>query len=77
MDDEEFSGGRVADIAKFFDQIRRQLVYVIAQRAGMPQPVLHAYRKYIEGVRMHNCVVGGIGQPYHRCAEFLRGAASQ
>ena len=62
---EDFSGA-VADIAKFFDQIRRRLVYYLAGAAGMPRPVLHAYRAYIEQLRMYNCVAGGIGAPYRR-----------
>ena len=36
LDQIPFCGG-VADIAKFFDQLRRSLVYKLAETAGMPQ----------------------------------------
>ena len=38
-----FCGG-VADIAKFFDQIRRGIVYKMVAAAGMPPTILTAYR---------------------------------
>ena len=44
-----FCGG-VADIAKFFDQIRRQVVYKMAKYAGMPTKVLDAYTAYLENL---------------------------
>ena len=58
--------GAVADIMKFFDQIRRQLVYRIAKAAGMPDKVLRAYRAYLEGMKVYNCLAGGVGTPYWR-----------
>ena len=36
--------GCTADVAKFFDQIRRTLVYRIAAASGMPAQVLTAYK---------------------------------
>ena len=36
--------GAVADFARFFDQIIRDIVYAIAAYAGMPRKVLAAYR---------------------------------
>ena len=47
LNGKEHCGG-VADIAKFFDQIRRPLIYKLAEAAGMPPKVLRAYRGYLE-----------------------------
>ena len=65
MEDESFSGA-VADISKFFDQIRRRLVYRMLRTAGMPEPIQKAYENYVEGLQMYNCLAGGIGSPYRR-----------
>ena len=68
--------GWAADIAKFFDQVRRGLVYRI-KAAGMPQPILDAYRAYLENLLVYNCLAGGIGRPtgdyvaYRKVAHFL------
>ena len=65
MTEEDYCGA-VADIAKFFDQIRRALVYIIARAAGMPQGVLAAYEAYLENLQVYNCIAGGLGTPYKR-----------
>lgn len=56
--------GGVADIAKIFDQTRRDLVYRTCKVAGMPTGVLQAYEAYIENLQVYNCVAGGMGTPY-------------
>ena len=58
--------GGVADIAKFFDQVRRDIVYKIAAAAGIPPTILTAYRAYIENLLLYNCLAGGIGRPHKR-----------
>ena len=64
--------GSTADIAKFFDQVRRQLVYHIARAAGMPQPVLIAYQNYLDNLMVYKCLAGDIGRPYlRRCSISL------
>ncbi len=63
LNGKHFAGG-VADIAKFFDQIRRDLVFKISRAAGMHKGVVSAYEAYINNLRVYNCVVGGIGKPY-------------
>ena len=65
LDGQEFAGA-VADIMKFFDQIRRKLVYEVAKAAGMPPGVLKAYQAYIENMKVYNCLAGGMGTPYMR-----------
>ena len=65
LDGKDYCGG-AADIAKFFDQVRRDLVYRIAEAAGMPRPILQAYRGYLENLLVYNCLAGGIGKPYKR-----------
>ena len=63
LDQKHYCGG-TADIAKFFDQVRRQLVYQVARAAGMPAPVLTAYHNYLDNIYVYNCLAGGIGRPY-------------
>ena len=58
--------GAVADIAKFFDQIRRGMVAKLARMAGMPEPVADAYERFLEDMEIHNCVGGGIGKGHKR-----------
>ena len=65
LDQQHYCGG-TADIAKFFDQIRRQLVYKIARAAGMPEPVLTAYMSELDNLYVYNCLAGGVGQPFLR-----------
>ena len=43
LEDQGYCGG-VADIAKFFDQIKRAMLYQVAAAAGMPIGVLTAYK---------------------------------
>ena len=61
----QFVGG-VADVAQFFDQIRRDLVFRICRAAGMPEGVGQAYEAYINNLKVYNCVAGGMGKPYIR-----------
>ena len=60
-----FSGAGV-DVFKCFDQIVRDLVYRLAETAGMPSKVLRTYKKYQEGLQTRNAVAGGLGTPYKR-----------
>ncbi len=60
LDDKHYCGG-AADIAKFFDQ--RELVYKIAEAAGMPKPVLKAYERYLETLLVYNSL-GGLRIPF-------------
>ena len=63
----------MADIAKFFDQIRRDLVYKTCKAAGMPKGVLQAYQAYTETLKVYNCVAGGMGTPYTRLCGIPQG----
>ena len=65
LEQQPFCGG-VADIAKFFDQLRRLLVYKVAEAAGMPTGVLLAYKAFAENLMIYNSLAGGLGQPYAR-----------
>ena len=53
-------GGGSADIAKFFDQVRRGVVYKMAAAVGIPPMILRAYRAYIENLLLYNCLAGRI-----------------
>ena len=58
LDGKAFCGG-VADIAKFFAQVRRDIVYNMAAVAGIPPTKLTAYRAYVEDLLLHNCLAWG------------------
>ena len=57
--------GGVADIAKFFDQLKRKVVYKLAAQAGMPTNILAAYIAFLESLTLYNCLAGGVGTPHH------------
>ena len=60
--------GRVADIAKFVDQVRRGIVYNVPAAVGLPPMILSAYKAYIENLLLNNCLAGGIRRPHKgRC----------
>ena len=72
LNGKHFVGG-VTDIAKIFDQIRRDLVYKTCKVVGMPTGVLQAYQTYIENLKVYNCVAGGMGTPYTRTCGIPQG----
>merc|ERR1712139_283251 len=59
----EFYGVAV-DIAKYFDQINRALVYMLMKAAGIPTKVLDAYARFQEELKVRNTIGGGLGQKY-------------
>mgnify|MGYP003312472344 CR=1 FL=1 len=61
----DYCGGTI-DIAKFFDQVSRILVEVLARQAGMPEKVLSAYIRYQESLVIYNTIAGGLGVKYKR-----------
>ena len=61
LDGQGFCVG-VADIAKFFDQIVRPLVYCLARTAGMPLKVLTAYQTFLEQMLVLNTLERGHGE---------------
>ena len=56
--------GGAADIFKCFDQVNRELVYELLEKAGLPRRVLAAYKGFQEHLTAYNTVAGGIGQGY-------------
>ena len=64
LDGTNYCGG-VADIAKFFDQIRRPMMYMVAEASGMPKVVLRAYKAYLETLVVYNVLAGGMGHTLH------------
>ena len=50
------------DIRRCFDQIIRQVVYKVAELAGMPTRVLESYKRYQESLRIRNTVAGVLGE---------------
>ena len=67
-----FCGG-TADLAKCFDQVNKELVYELAHAAGMPGSILDAYRRFQEGIIVHNTIVGGIGRGFQRKTSIPQG----
>ena len=60
-----FCGG-AADIHKFFDQIQRDLVYQLLQTSGMPEPIITAYKNFLENLKVYNSIGGCVGHKYTR-----------
>ena len=69
LEDNSYCGG-VADIAKFFDQIKRAMLYQVAAAAGMPTGVLTAYKAYLENLLLYNVHAGGLGDPIEYVASL-------
>ena len=67
-----FSGG-AADIFKCFDQVSRPLLYHIAQVAGFPPNILHAYRSFQDNVSIYNSLGTGIGSAHRRANGIPQG----
>ena len=60
-----YCGGTI-DIAKFFDQVSRILLMLLARAAGIPEPILSAYMRFQEHLAIHNTIAGGIGIKYYK-----------
>ena len=65
LDGTAFCGG-AADIHKFFDQIPRDLLYALAELAGMPKDILQAYKNFLENLKIYNGIGSSIGHKYTR-----------
>ena len=57
------AGGSL-DIYKCFDQLNRTLIFKLAEVAGMPKPILTAYRAFVVGMRSRFQYGSNIGKPY-------------
>ena len=65
---EEIAGGSV-DVFKCFDQINRELIYKLAEAAGMPKRILNPYFQYINNLEIKYQVGKTIGEGHrHRCS---------
>ena len=61
----DYTGGS-ADIFKCFDQVDRQLLYKMLQKAGFPTRILNAYKQFIEHHMTYNAVASGLGTGHKR-----------
>ena len=59
----KFTVGAV-DIRKAFDQMPREIIYGILEKAGMPVQLLAAYKDFLEGLELHNSIGDGLGCAY-------------
>ena len=67
-----YTGG-AADIFKWFDQVRRDIVYKLLDAAGMPRQITQTYRRFLEALVVRNTVAGGLGEPYSKPTSIPRG----
>ena len=68
----KLAGGSI-DVYKCFDQLNRELVFALAQEAGMPTRILNAYKEYITNMQTHFQVANTIGKPYQDRASLPQG----
>ena len=60
--------GAPVDIHKCFDQLVREHVYHVLEEADCPEPLLVAYKVFLENLVVHNFVNGHVGVGHHhRC----------
>ncbi len=60
--------GTSVDIHKCFDQLVREHVYHVLEEAGCPEPLLVAYKGFLEHLVVHNFVNGHVSVGHHhRC----------
>ena len=55
--------GNGTDIFKCYDQLIRQLIYHVADLAGLPKGILKAYANFQEDLSIYNAIAGGLGIP--------------
>ena len=63
LNDTPFSAG-TADLFKCFDQIPRELIYMLALHLGLDPKILFAYRRFQENLQMRNAIAGGLGKQF-------------
>ena len=56
-----------------FDQNFRELVYALAEVAGMPKRVLEPYKRFQEALMVHTALANSIGMPYRRGCSIPQG----
>ena len=61
------------DIYKCVDQMSREVVMRVAERAGAPRVVTATWYKFMAALRTHNCLVSNVGLPYGRSASIPQG----
>lgn len=67
--------GPAVDVFRCFDQIRRDLLYETARRAGMPAKVLNAHMRFQESLTTRNSLGSGLGSPYTRRCGIPQGCS--
>ena len=68
----EATGG-AAEIFKCFDQVMRNLVYELLDKADMPRNILDAYIGFQENLKAYNTVAGGVGEGYTKPTSVPQG----
>ena len=66
------AGGSV-DIYKCFDQVDRELIYLLAEEAGMPKRILDPYFRYIDNLNIRYQTAKVIGQPHRDVCSIPQG----
>ena len=65
--------GGAADIFKCFDQVRREIIYRLLEKAGMPKQLVRTYRGFLEALTVRNTVAGGLGESYTKPTSIPQG----
>ena len=58
---------------KCFDQVNREIVFKVCQKAGMPNRVLDAYHRYIDGLQIRFQTGQNIGQRHQHVCSIPQG----
>ena len=74
QEDVEFAGYST-DVIKAFNCLPRAPIFQIAEWIGLPQPVLHPWRKFLSGLERRFMVRQSVGRPIRSTCGFPEGCA--
>ena len=57
----------------FFEQLRRELIYLILRYAGLPARILEPYSLFLDHLTLYNSIAGGLGTPHQRLCGIPQG----
>lgn len=65
--------GGAVDISKFFDQLVRTRICILANHAGMPHRLLGPYSRLLEQLVVVNTIAGRLGREYRTICGLPQG----
>ena len=69
----QLAAGASVDVLKCFDQINRELVYLLASEAGMPLRILDPYFRYIDSLKIRYQVGDTVGMEHQDACSIPQG----